>query len=111
MNLLAGIKNFLMGGKPQQRSPEAQAQVNENCVHLSLYHFPACPYCIKVRRQLWRLNLPIELRNAQKYKFSQALLEQGGLEQVPCLRIEELDGIQWLYESDAIIHYLQQHFS
>jgi glutathione S-transferase len=37
---------------------------------------------------------------------------EGGKFQAPCLRIGDPDHPpQWLYESSAIIHYLQQRFS
>ena len=36
----------------------------------------------------------------------QELVAGGGQQMVPCLRIERADGVQWLYESQAIILYL-----
>jgi glutathione S-transferase len=39
------------------------------------------------------------------------LIEQGGKYQVPCLRIVDDNGeVSWLYESNAIGHYLNQRF-
>ncbi len=35
------------------------------------------------------------------------LIAGGGKKQVPCLRIEKSNEIEWLYESDAIIKYFQ----
>jgi glutathione S-transferase len=35
------------------------------------------------------------------------LLQGGGRQTVPCLRIENPDGVTWLYESRDIIDYLR----
>ena len=40
-----------------------------------------------------------------------ALLNGGGKIQTPCLRIEQNARVQWLYESSAIIAYLEQRFA
>ncbi|WP_019022454.1 MULTISPECIES: glutathione S-transferase N-terminal domain-containing protein [unclassified Thioalkalivibrio] len=95
-----------------QRDPEEQARVDEQTRALALYHFPACPFCIKARRAMQRLSLDIELRNAQPAgEHRETLQTEGGKLQVPCLRIEEEDGsVRWLYESGAIIDYLESRF-
>ena len=94
------------------RPPAAQAAVDARTHSLALYHFPACPFCIKVRRAMKRLSLDIELRNAQHdAAHRDALVAGGGKLQVPCLRITAPDGSQtWLYESDAILAYLNREF-
>ena len=96
---------------PVQR--EAQAQVVNDCAQLALYQFRTCPFCIKVRRELHRLALPIELRDAQLDARHQAdLLAGSGRNQVPCLRVAGADGqVQWITESGAIVAYLQQRFA
>ncbi|WP_017942059.1 MULTISPECIES: glutathione S-transferase N-terminal domain-containing protein [unclassified Thioalkalivibrio] len=95
-----------------ERDPAEQARVDEQTRALALYHFPACPFCIKARRAMQRLSLNIELRNAQAAgPWREELQNEGGRLQVPCLRIEEDDGsVRWLYESDAIIRYLRDRF-
>ncbi len=95
------------------RSMAAQQVVDANCSMLALYHFPTCPFCIKVRHEMARLSLPIELRNAQHDPKFRAELEQGGGKiQTPCLRIVDLQGeVKWMYESEAIKLYLQQQFA
>ncbi len=75
---------------------------------LSLYHYPACPFCIKVRRQLRRLGIAVELCDIDSDRALRAeLIGRGGKSQVPCLRIEGGESVRWLYESDAIIAYLR----
>ncbi|CAE6936406.1 glutathione S-transferase N-terminal domain-containing protein [Ectopseudomonas khazarica] len=94
------------------RSPEAQARVEQATADLALYQFHACPFCVKVRRNLHRLNLPVELRDAKNdAQHRQTLEQQGGRIKVPCLRIEENGQSTWLYESKAIIAYLDQRFA
>ncbi|MCU7223279.1 glutaredoxin, partial [Pseudomonas brassicacearum] len=75
--------------------------------------FHACPFCVKTRRALHRLNVPVTLRDAKNDPLHrQALLEGGGRVKVPCLRIEEDDGkVTWMYESNDIIAYLDKRFS
>ncbi|MFN3750222.1 MAG: glutaredoxin family protein [Thiobacillus sp.] len=108
--LLAG--NRLTQPRGVVRTPEAQAAVDARTRHLALYHFPACPFCIRTRRAMKRLSLDIELRNAQHdAAHRDALVAGGGKPQVPCLLIRAADGSQtWLYESDAIVAYLNREF-
>lgn len=95
------------------RSAEAQQEVERACAKMALYHFKTCPFCIKVRHEMGRLSLPIELRDAQhEAEHREALLQGGGKVQTPCLRIIGDDGqVQWMYESGDIIRYLQQRFA
>jgi glutaredoxin len=95
------------------RSAEAQRQVDQECAQLALYHFKTCPFCIKVRHEMARLSLPITLRDAQHDpEHREVLLQGGGKVQTPCLHITDAQGqVQWMYESNDIIKYLQQRFS
>ncbi|GAA0583776.1 glutaredoxin [Halomonas salifodinae] len=94
------------------RSDEAQAEVDRQCRSLALYQFRACPFCVKVRKEMARLDLSIERRDAQlDPEHRQALEAGGGRVKVPCLRIEQTDGsVDWLYESDAINAWLRECF-
>ena len=47
------------------RSAEEQARADEASKDLALYQFKACPFCIKVRKEIARLGLNIETRDAQ----------------------------------------------
>ncbi|GKW50298.1 glutaredoxin family protein [Halomonas sp. NCCP-2165] len=95
------------------RSDEAQAEVDRQCRSLALYQFRACPFCVKVRKEMARLGLTIERRDAQRdADHRQALEAGGGRVKVPCLRIEQADGrVEWLYESDAINAWLRERFA
>jgi len=95
------------------RPVEAQEKIDLECTKLALYHFKTCPFCIKVRHEMARLSLPIELRDAQHDPEHRAdLLHGGGKIQTPCLQIADGQGnVQWIYESNDIIKYLQKSFS
>jgi glutaredoxin len=123
MSFLINIVRNLLGSfialidlitRPQKRkrSVEAQNKVEQELKNITLYQFFACPFCIKTRRALHRLNLPMQTRNATKgspYRIE--LEQQGGKIQVPCLRISEEGQVKWLYESSEIISYLEQRFA
>jgi glutaredoxin len=103
--------DYVTRPKPVQRSAAEQARVDAEAAGLSLYQFHACPFCVKTRRAIHRLNLPLELRDAQKPgPYREQLEREGGKRQVPCLRIEEAGEVRWLYESAAIIDYLERRF-
>ena len=77
--------------------------------NLVLYHYETCPYCRKVREAVDRLDLDLEYRNTRKERtYRDELKEGGGMNQVPCLRIEHENGTEWLYESDDIIAFLTE---
>lgn len=97
----------------KQRNAEAQAEVNARAAKMTLYQFHGCPFCIKVRREMHKLNLPIQTRDVNKDAAAeQELITGGGKRTVPCLRIEHDNGtIQWMYESNDIINYLQSNFA
>lgn len=106
------ISEKLSTPKAVERTPEEQAQVDAACQQLALYQFRTCPFCIKVRKEIARLGLNIELRDAQlDPAHKQALLEGGGKVKVPCLKITDDAGqATWLYESDEINRWLHQCF-
>ena len=52
-------------------------------------------------------NIDLELRSTSEREHALELVRGGGKTQVPCLRIETVDGqVEWMYESDDIIRYL-----
>jgi len=95
-----------------KRTPQYQQQVEEAVSSHSLYQLPTCPFCVKVRRAMRRLNLPIELRDVRADgRHRQDLISEGGKMKVPCLRIDHEDGhSEWMYESDEIVAYLNRRF-
>ena len=100
--------DFIFTPKRPNHSDELQAKLDEHTQHFQLYQFAACPFCVKVRRDIRRKGLNIKLVDAKQADNRQELLSKGGKVQVPCLRIEKDDKVEWLYESNAIIHYLDE---
>ncbi len=102
----------LIAPRPLVREPDEQRKVEERLKAFRLYQFEYCPFCIKVRRVLKELALPMELRDCEEGSSDRTeLVEQGGQLQVPCLRIEHAgDRVEWMYESDVIIAYLRGQF-
>ena len=106
------LADLLSRPRPQKRSAQGQAKVDGEAAAMSLYQFHACPFCVKTRRAMHRLNVPIALRDAKNdAQAREQLLAGGGRVKVPCLRIEEAGGTRWMYESNDIIAYLEQRFS
>jgi glutaredoxin len=114
-NLLGGIIAFfdvITRGAKLKRTIEAQKHTEKDLKSLTLYQFFACPFCIKTRRAMHKLNLPVQKRNVSKGStYREELLQGGGAVKTPCLRIENSGQTIWLYESSEIIKYLQQSFS
>ena len=104
---------FVSRPKGVVRAPALQQAVNQQCQSLVLYQFTTCPFCIKVRQEMRRLSLPIERRDAQHdVQNREDLLQGAGTVKVPCLKITDANGqSQWLFESGAIIRYLQGRFA
>jgi glutaredoxin len=96
--------------KPITRDGAAQAAMDQRCRDLAVYELEGCPFCVKVRREMHRLALPIERRDVGKNPaFQNELMAGGKVDQVPCLRINEGGSVRWLYESSEIIAFLQQY--
>lgn len=101
---------FVMTPKGVQRDAQLQKKLDEETSKYRLYQFAACPFCVKVRYAIKKLNMKIELVDAKNDKHHQAeLVAMGGQLKVPCLRISKDDGEDiWMYESDDIIRFLNQ---
>jgi len=99
--------------EPAERSVEEQSKLDLKTKDLVLYQFESCPFCVKVRRAIRRMNLNIELRDARNNsRFKDELLREGGQSQVPCLKISKPGAkAEWLYESDDIISYLESQLT
>ncbi len=109
---LMAFVSFLTRPRKIKRSQEAQDTINKQAKSMSMYQYFACPFCIKTRRTVHRLNIPLEYRDAQVRggEHRNTLEKEGGKIKVPCLRIDEGEITTWLYESNAIIEYLNQQF-
>jgi glutaredoxin len=105
------LGDYLTRPKSMQRNEQEQADIDNAVSRMSIYQFYACPFCIKTRRSIRRLTLPMEYRNAQAPGPVRDELQQlGGKIKVPCLRIEDEKEERWLYESNDIIAYLDRRF-
>lgn len=105
--------NWAFTPKGVTRDPVAQATVDQQTASLALYQYEACPFCVKVRRAMKRLELNIPTHDIKRCDTSRdELLAGGGNLMVPCLRIDEGDdGIRWMYESKDIIKFLEDKFA
>lgn len=75
----------------------------------TLYHFQLSPYAKQVRTALASLPIKISMKDVLLDDVAyRELTEQGGKDQVPCLKIDAPAGAQWMYESKAIISYLKK---
>lgn len=95
------------------RTAGEQQRIDAQTRNMVLYQYKTCPFCIKARKEIARLSLKIEQRDAQHDQQNRAELQQGGgAVKVPCLRITDAEGnVQWMYESGKIITYLNQHYA
>jgi len=93
-------------------SAEKQADLDASTSSMKLYHFKQCPFCVKTRRTIRRLGLNIETRDARNDpQWNRQLVNEGGKYQVPCLRIVNDDNsVEWMYDANTIIQYLDQRF-
>lgn len=105
------LLNFIFTPKKLKRETSAQATIDAQTKSLQLYQYKACPFCVKVRRNIRRKGLNITTVDAKQDENKQLLASLGGKIQVPCLRIEEGDNVTWMYESSAISHYLNKRFA
>lgn len=105
------LLNVVFSPKKRQRPLAEQQKIDVQTQALTLYQYPACPFCVKVRRAMRRQGLNIQTLDAKTSPHKDELITQGGKQQVPCLRIEASDEVQWLYESKDIIRYLDQRFA
>ncbi|MDP6377007.1 MAG: glutaredoxin [Pseudomonadales bacterium] len=75
-----------------------------------LYMYRGCGFCARVQRFLQELGIEMPLRDIlTDHGALHELIEGGGRQTVPCLRIEDAgDGVRWMYESADIMRYLAE---
>ena len=107
------MKEKLTTPKGIVRNQADQEEVNRQCRALALYQYKTCPFCMKVRREMAVLSLPIQRIDAQPPgPDREALTREGGLTKVPCLKITDAAGnSRWLYDSEKIVGYLRGQFA
>lgn len=105
------LLNAIFSPQGIHRTEAEQQVIDAKVANMQLYQFETCPFCVKVRRQAKRLNIPLVTRDAKTSPWDKELLEQGGKRKVPCLRIEEDGQVTWIYESNDIIAYLDKRFA
>jgi len=105
--------DWISGPQPPTHSAKVQKNLDTQTAGLKLYQFHQCPFCVRTRRNIRSLGLSIETRDARNdARWKNELIDQGGRYQVPCLRIDKGDdNVEWLYESQNIIQYLDQRFA
>ena len=109
LGMIIVFVSWLTLPKQIKRNEGDQVQAQESAQGLTLYQLYACPFCVKTRRAIHRLNITLEIRDIGKEPgYRQELEQQGGRVKVPCLRIEEQGEVRWMYESNDIISYLDQ---
>ena len=101
--------DFITRPKPLVREESDQKNIDTVTSNLSLYQFNACPFCVKVRREIRKFSLAVELRDAKNnIGYKEELISAGGRHKVPCLRIDHnAKHTEWLYGSNEIINYLK----
>ena len=108
LGLIIVFFDWVSRPKAIKRTEEEQTAAQNSVSGLSLYQFFACPFCVKTRRAIHKLNVNIEVRDINKnLNFRQELEQGGGRIKAPCLRIEKDGAVQWMYESNDIINYLE----
>ncbi|NTS76411.1 glutathione S-transferase N-terminal domain-containing protein [Catenovulum sp. SM1970] len=101
--------DFITTPRARKLSIEQKSAQDAITANFSLYQFKACPFCVKVRREIKRQNMQIDYKDAKGDEVARnELAEHGGKVKVPCLRIEKGDSVEWMYESNDIIAFLQK---
>lgn len=106
------LLDFIFTPRGVKRTSEDQQQVDNKAQDLTLYQFEACPFCVKVRREMKRQSVKIQLKDAKKDETArEELMTGGGRVKVPCLKINKDGQETWMYESSDIVAYLQKEFA
>ncbi len=101
------LLNVIFSPKFKNHPADVRKQIESILAGTSLYQYPACPFCVKVRRAMKSQGIVLPLVNVKSDAMAkQQLIEHGGRLMVPCLRMETEQGVNWMYESSDIIAHL-----
>ena len=93
--------------KVLSRDINNQDKINEITSSYKLYQYNACPFCVKVRRFCKKNSLNIDLVDAKKDSYKEELINKGGKQKVPCLKVQLKNSqVMWIYESRDIIEFI-----
>lgn len=92
------------------RSECDQKRLDQKTRNIVLYELRSCTECSKVRREMIRQNVKLEIRNASKYEtYRKELLKGGGKTQFPCLTYKDSSGKKyWVYETNEILDQIRR---
>ncbi len=109
VGIILKVLDKLTSPSPLKISEEQKVLITNKSKGLELFEFSACPFCIKVKRYMRQHNIKVPLRDAKNDEsYRKELLDNGGKIKVPCLKIEKDGKVQWMYESNDIITYLEK---
>jgi hypothetical protein len=94
-------------------SPGERVKKGDALKGLTLYHFWASPFSRRVRKTLAKHQVEIPMRNVLANDSDWKEMVQGGKRDLcPCLKIEQPgQPVQWMYESNDIIRYIESRLS
>lgn len=112
LGAIIALISWLIPVRKIKSSKAGQKEVNKKTANIELYQFFGCPFCIKTRRAIRRLNLKIVTRDAQSRQgiYRAELLRETGKIQVPCLKITNGNKVEWMFETSQIIAYLEKRY-
>ena len=101
--------DIVFSPKALNRNSASQIKINKITNSYKLYQYHACPFCVKVRRFFKKESLNIDLIDAKKEIFKLDLIQNGGKQKVPCLKVQlKNKQVRWIYESGDIIEFISK---
>lgn len=98
--------------QPVERSQREQQRVDRIAATLTLYTRNHCSECFNLLRQLKKLNVSITVKNIRRcHIYEKELLAAGQSSNIPCLRIEQGQDVQWVSQVDEIVRFFDQKFA
>lgn len=101
----------LMPVRPQPRSSEQRNLLERESRRMHLYYCRSCASSLSIKRHCERIGLRVVEKDVVRVNaYRNELLNGGGEPRVPCLRVEDEQGVRWLYSQEAIRNYLNSRF-